>query len=60
MGFDDRPQPPVEGVDLTAVAAGKISVTPLHIDLTHMPTVRDLKGRIGGAVSRAVPAGARA
>jgi 5'-nucleotidase len=60
MGFHDRPQAPVEGVDLTAVAAGKISVTPLHIDLTHMPTVYDLKGRIGGSPSRAMPARARA
>ncbi len=52
MGFDERPNLPVEGVDLTAVAEGRISVTPLHIDLTHRPTVHALKGVIGGAPPR--------
>ena len=27
---------------------GRISVTPLHIDLTHMPTVHALEGVLGG------------
>jgi 5'-nucleotidase len=27
-------------------------VTPLHIDLTHMPTVRALKAALGGAPPR--------
>jgi 5'-nucleotidase len=48
MGF--TPRRPVVGddTDLAAVLAGRISVTPLHIDLTHMPTVHALKGVLGG------------
>jgi 5'-nucleotidase len=48
MGFISPPLSPPEGTDLRAVYSGRISVTPLHIDLTHRPTVHDLKGRIGG------------
>jgi 5'-nucleotidase len=48
MGFrQERSQPP-DGVDLRAVYEGRISVTPLHIDLTHMPTVHQLKSVLGG------------
>lgn len=48
VGFrQERSQPP-EGVDLRAIYEGRISVTPLHIDLTHMPTVHDLKSVLGG------------
>ena len=46
-----EPDPP-EDVDLAAIYAGKISVTPLHIDLTHRETVAALKGRFGGAPPR--------
>jgi len=38
---------------LTAIHQGRISVTPLHIDLTHMPTVRELKKVLGGAPPKA-------
>jgi 5'-nucleotidase len=48
MGFDEPPFAPAPGVDLTAVAEGRISVTPLHIDLTHAPTIHALKGLLGG------------
>ena len=49
MGFTHaRPTAP-EGTDLHAVAQGRISVTPLHIDLTHRETMHDLRGRLGGA-----------
>ena len=37
-----------EGTDLYAVRHGRISVTPLHIDLTHRPTLHTLKGVLGG------------
>jgi 5'-nucleotidase len=37
-GFRDEP-----GTDLAAVAAGRIAVTPLHFDLTHMPGIEALK-----------------
>jgi 5'-nucleotidase len=48
MGFFGRTDPLVEGTDLTAMQQGHISVTPVHIDLTHMPTVHDLKASLGG------------
>jgi 5'-nucleotidase len=49
MGFTLKEQAPAEGTDLKAVYDGKISVTPLHIDLTHNETVHKLKGVLGGA-----------
>jgi len=49
MGFRAGEQSPAEGTDLRAIAEGKISVTPLHIDLTHHQTVYDLKKVLGGA-----------
>ena len=48
MGFTARRPIVGDGTDLAAVLAGRISVTPLHIDLTHMPTVHALKGVLGG------------
>jgi 5'-nucleotidase len=41
-----------EGTDLYAVRHGRISVTPLHIDLTHRPTVHALKAVLGGPPPR--------
>lgn len=49
VGFRPLRSSPADGTDLSALYNGKISVTPLHIDLTHMQTVRDLKGQLGGA-----------
>ena len=48
MGFLGTPSRPAEGTDLAAIYAGRISVTPLHIDLTHMDTGHALKGALGG------------
>lgn len=48
VGFQQLKSSPPEGTDLRAIYDGKISVTPLHIDLTHAPAVHDLKGRLGG------------
>ena len=52
MGFRGDRQTWADGTDLRAVSEGRISVTPLHIDLTHMPTVHELKGMLGGAPPR--------
>jgi 5'-nucleotidase len=52
MGFTDQPMDLTRGTDLTAVTEGRISVTPLHIDLTHRPALQSLKGLIGGAPPR--------
>lgn len=49
MGFHGKPSKPAAGTDLNAIYEGRISVTPLHIDLTHLETVNDLKQVLGGA-----------
>lgn len=49
MTFRNELSHPAPGTDLKAIYDGKISVTPLHIDLTHMETVNALKGVLGGA-----------
>lgn len=49
VGFQALRSSPPEGTDLRALYEGRISVTPLHIDLTHTTALRDLKGRLGGA-----------
>jgi 5'-nucleotidase len=49
MGFLGTPSNPPSGTDLRAIYEGRISVTPLHIDLTHADTVHALKGVVGGA-----------
>lgn len=48
MGFLGTPSNPPEGTDLRAIYEGRISVTPLHIDLTHRETIHTLKGVLGG------------
>lgn len=53
IGFKPTPSKPAEGTDLRALYDGKISVTPLHIDLTHAATIHDLKGRLGGVPPKA-------
>ena len=54
LGFTGREARPEPGTDLAAIEAGKISVTPLHIDLTHRETLHKLKGKLGGAPPKAV------
>jgi 5'-nucleotidase len=49
MGFRQERSKPADGTDLRAIYEGRISVTPLHIDLTHMPSVHALKAVLGGA-----------
>ncbi|WP_339914966.1 5'/3'-nucleotidase SurE [uncultured Brevundimonas sp.] len=56
MSFRGSKQQHAEGTDLRAVDEGRISVSPLHIDLTHMPSVNDLKGVLGGAPPKTVAA----
>ncbi|MBA3810566.1 MAG: 5'/3'-nucleotidase SurE [Caulobacteraceae bacterium] len=49
LGFTAEPSRPERGTDLAAAYEGRISVTPLHIDLTHLETVAALKASVGGA-----------
>ena len=53
MGWRGLPDNSPEGTDLYAVRHGRISVTPLHIDLTHRPTMHALKGLLGGPPPKA-------
>ena len=52
MSFRGQRQQHPDGTDLRAIDEGRISVSPLHIDLTHMPSIHDLKGVLGGAPPR--------
>jgi 5'-nucleotidase len=53
VGFRQERSKPEQGTDLRAFYDGKISVTPLHIDLTHAESVHKLRGVLGGAPPRA-------
>ena len=49
IGYETRPSTPAAGTDLAAAYAGRISVTPLHIDLTHVPTLQTLRDSLAVA-----------
>ena len=53
LGFRGKLSNPPEGSDLRAIYEKRISVTPLHIDLTHRDTIHALKGVLGGAPPKA-------
>lgn len=46
FGFERRKSHPAEGTDLWAIYKGLISVTPLHLDLTHAPSVEALEAAL--------------
>ena len=50
LGYRGKAVTPEPGTDLHAVRERRISVTPLHIDLTHRESVRELRGKLGGDV----------
>ena len=54
MSFRGAKQEHADGTDLRAMDEGRISVTPLHIDLTHRESLHDLKGVLGGAPPKQV------
>ena len=56
VGYDARPSTPAPGTDLAAAYAGRISVTPLHIDLTHTPSLETLRDAIAPDARIAEPA----
>ncbi len=58
LGYRNEPSRPAEGTDLRAAYEGRISVTPLHIDLTHMATVHALRAVVGGPLPARPPDGA--
>jgi 5'/3'-nucleotidase len=46
LGFNRQLSEPAEGSDWWALREGLISVTPLHLDLTHAETLRTLKDKL--------------
>ncbi|HEY2176987.1 MAG TPA: 5'/3'-nucleotidase SurE [Caulobacteraceae bacterium] len=48
LGYRTEVQAPSEGTDLRAADEGRISVTPLHIDLTHAATLAALAPAVNG------------
>lgn len=49
VGFKGTLSNPPEGTDLRAIYEGRISVTPVHLGVTHGETRAALKGQLGGA-----------
>jgi 5'-nucleotidase len=52
FGFKGVRSTALDGTDLKAIYEGRISVTPLHVDLSHQPALNDLKKVLGGAAPR--------
>ncbi len=48
LGFNGRLSTPPEGTDLRAIYSKRISVTPLHLDLTHETTLAGLSDALDG------------
>lgn len=48
LGFNGRLSTPPEGTDLRAIYSKRISVTPLHLDLTHEATLAGLSDALDG------------
>ncbi|AZU03972.1 stationary phase survival protein SurE [Glycocaulis alkaliphilus] len=54
IGFEGRPSTPAVGTDLRAIYEGRISITPLHLDLTHHETRDRLADHLSGPVEAPV------
>lgn len=52
LGFAGKLSEPGEETDLKAIAEGRISVTPLHMDLTHHETRGKLTEVLGGSIPK--------
>jgi 5'-nucleotidase len=48
LGYERRWSNPREGTDLWAINGGRISITPLSLNLTHRPTTQALARRLQG------------
>lgn len=49
LGYNRTPSRPPEGTDLRAVYDGRVSITPLHIDLTHEDALVRLRAALANA-----------
>lgn len=54
LDFHAYKQTLIDGTDLKAVAENRISVTPLHLDLTHYETMHRLKKTLGGVAPKVI------
>lgn len=54
LGFQRVLSNPPQGTDLRAIYEGRISVTPLHLDLTHTKTKRTMAKELGGTPPKAI------
>jgi len=52
IGFERKRSNPPKGTDLRAVYDGRISVTPLHLNLTHTDAMPDLAAAVAGFPAR--------
>lgn len=50
MGFKSQASVGAAGTDIAALQAGRVSVTPLHVDMTHRQTLHALHGQLGGSI----------
>lgn len=48
FGYGREVETPRHATDLEAVRGGWVSVTPLHLDLTHYPTMASLREAMAG------------
>ena len=48
FGFERRRSNPPEGTDLWAIYSGRVSITPLHLDLTHQAACAHLAAHFSG------------
>lgn len=51
LGFERILSNPPQGTDLRAIYEGRISISPLHMDLTHLRTMKTLNGALGSLVT---------
>lgn len=49
IGYKGKLSNPDEGTDLKAIYDGKVSVSPLHVDLTHDETLKKMRENLAGA-----------
>lgn len=47
IGYRGKLSDPAEGTDLKAIYEGRVSITPLHVDLTHENTLQSFRAELG-------------
>ncbi len=47
IGYRGKLSDPADGTDLKAIYEGRVSITPLHVDLTHENTLQSFRAELG-------------